>query len=383
MPPNRHENNNKQTPGIFRSEMVLWAGIATTLIFFLVGKSWLVDLSNPFKYGMLFFWLFTAMLAMSFGVVRHADCLAIILGEPYGTLILTLAVTIIEVIMISAVMLTGENNPTLARDTMFSVLMIVLNGMLGVTLLMGGRRHYEQDFNLRGATAYIGVIMPLAVLGLVMPRFTTSAPGGQVSVLGTVYLVIMSVGLYTVFLLIQTGRHRQFFTQPPDPGNEVDKTAHHKHDDIIIRSAPYHAAFLAVTMLPIVLLSESMAQLVDHGLSTLRAPQALGGFLVAILVLSPEGLSAARAAIANRLQRTVNIALGAALATIGLTIPAVLAISLFTGHTIELGLQPADIVLLTLTLLVSVANIGSGHTNVLQGVVHLILFVSYIIRIFD
>ena len=131
-----------KTPGIFRSEMALWIGIATTLIFFFVGKGWLVDLSIPFKYGLLFFWLFSAMLALSFGVVRHADCLAIILGEPYGTLILTLAITVIEVIMISAVMLTGESNPTLARDTMFSVLMIVLNGMLGLTLLMDGRRHY-------------------------------------------------------------------------------------------------------------------------------------------------------------------------------------------------------------------------------------------------
>ena len=137
------------------------------------------------------------------------------------------------------------------------------------------------------------------------------------------------------------------------------------------------------TMLPIVLLSENMAKLVDHGISMLQAPQALGGFLVAILVLSPEGLSAAKAALANQLQRTVNIALGAALATIGLTIPAVLAISLFTGHTIELGLESVDIVLLTLTLLVSVVNIGSGRTNILQGAVHLILFISYVILIFD
>ena len=183
----------------------------------------MVDLSNQFKYGFLFFWLFLAMVALSFRVVRHADCLAIILGELYGTLILTLAVTIIEVIMISAVMLTGENNPTLARDTMFSVLMIVLNGMLGLTLLLGGRRHYEQDFNLSGASAYLGVIMPLVVLGVVIPRFTTSAPGGQVSVLGAIYLVIMSVGLYAVFLIIKTMRHSQFFMQPPGPDKVFTK----------------------------------------------------------------------------------------------------------------------------------------------------------------
>ena len=377
------QSTDSKNTGIFRSEMALWIGIITTLIFLFVGKSWLVDLSNPLKYGLLFLWLFLVMLWLSFGVVRHADCLAIILGEPYGTLILTLAVISIEVIMISAVMLTGENNPTLARDTMFSVLMIVLNGMLGLTLVIGGLRHHEQEYNLPGARAYLGVLFPLAVLGLVVPRFTTSAPGGQVSGLLAIYLLIMSAGLYAVFLLIQTTRHSQFFRQPAFRKDDDVKENDHDHGDLVIRSVGFHAAFLVLTMLPIVLLSKNMAKLVEHGISTLQAPQALGGFLVAILVLSPEGLGAAKAAIANKLQRTVNIALGSSLATIGLTIPAVLGVSLFTGRTIELGLDPVDIVLLTLTLLVSVVNFGTSRTNVLQGAVHLILFISYIILIFD
>ncbi len=375
--------NDSKIPGIFRSETALWLGIATTLIFLFVGKSWLLDLSNPLKYGVLFIWLFLVMLWLSFGVVRHADCLAIILGEPYGTLILTLAVISIEVIMIAAVMITGENNPTLARDTMFSVLMIVLNGMLGLTLLIGGLRHHEQEYNLPGARAYLGVLFPLAVLGLVVPRFTTSAPGGQPSGLLAIYLLIMSAGLYAVFLLIQTMRHSQFFRQPAFRKDGDAEEDDHDHGDLVIRSVGFHAVFLVLTMLPIVLLSKNMAKLVEHGISTLQAPQALGGFLVAILVLSPEGLGAAKAAIANKLQRTVNIALGSALATIGLTIPAVLGVSLFTGRTIELGLDPVDIVLLTLTLLVSVVNFGTSRTNVLQGAVHLILFISYIILIFD
>ncbi len=367
----------------FRSEMALWIGIITTLIFLFVGKGWLVDLSSPLKYGLLFLWLFLVMLWLSFGVVRHADCLAVILGEPYGTLILTLAVISIEVIMISAVMLTGENNPALARDTMFSVLMIVLNGMMGLTLLIGGLRHYEQEYNLSGARAYLGVLFPLAVLGLVIPRFTTSAPGGQPSGLLAIYLLIMSAGLYAVFLLIQTTRHSQFFRQPAFRKGDDMEEDDHDHGDLVIRSVGFHAVFLVLTMLPIVLLSKNMAKLVEHGISTLQAPQALGGFLVAILVLSPEGLGAAKAAIANKLQRTVNIALGSALATIGLTIPAVLGVSLFTGRTIELGLDPVDIVLLILTLLVSVVNFGTSRTNILQGAVHLILFISYIILIFD
>jgi len=377
------QNTHVKNPGIFRSEMALWIGIITTIVFFIVGKSWLMDLSNPLKFGFFFIWLFIVMLWLSFGVVRHADCLAILLGEPYGTLILTLAVISIEVIMIAAVMLTGENNPTLARDTMFSVLMIVLNGMLGLTLLMGGLRHHEQEYNLSGASAYLGVLFPLALLGLVVPRFTTSAPGGQVSMLMAFYLVIMSAGLYCVFLLIQTMRHSQFFKQPAYSKEDDLAEDDHDHGNLTIRSVAYHAILLVLAMLPIVLLSKNMAKLVDHGIVYLQAPQALSGFLVAILVLSPEGFGAAKAAIANKLQRTVNIALGSALATIGLTIPAVLAISLFTGRAIELGLDPVDIVLLTLTLLVSTVNLGTGRTNILQGAVHLILFISYIILIFD
>ena len=375
------ETGHKKFSGIFRSELALWIGIVTTLIFLSIGKGWLMDLSNPLKFSFLFLWLFTAMLWLSFGVVRHADCLAILLGEPYGTLILTLAVIGIEVIMISAVMLTGIDNPTLARDTMFSVLMIVLNGMLGVTLIIGGFRHHEQEYNLAGASAYLGVLFPLAVLGLVVPRFTISAPGGQVSALMAVYLLVMSAGLYAVFLMIQTMRHSQFFKQPlhsNDDGLEEDD-----HGDLAPRSIGYHAAFLIFTMLPIVLLSKNMAKLVDHGIVYLQAPQALGGFLVAILVLTPEAVAAARAALANKLQRTVNITLGSSLSTIGLTIPAVLAISLFTGRSIELGLEPVQIVLLTLTLLVSTVNFVTGRTNVLQGAVHIILFISYVILIFD
>ncbi len=377
------QDTQAKTPGIFRSEMALWLGVITTLVFFVVGKNWLMDLSNPLKYGFFFIWLFIVMLWLSFGVVRHADCLAILLGEPYGTLILTLSVISIEIIMIAAVMLTGENNPTLARDTMFSVLMIVLNGMLGLTLLIGGLRHHEQEYNLPGARAYLGVLFPLSVLGLIVPRFTTSAPGGQASTLMAVYLVIMSSGLYAVFLLIQTMRHSHFFRQPVYSENDGIEDEVQDHGDLIIKSVGYHALFLVLTMLPIVLLSKSMAKLVDHGIETLRAPQALGGFLVAILVLSPEAMGAAKAAIANKLQRTVNIALGSGLATIGMTIPAVLAISLFTGRAVELGLDPVDIVLLILTLLVSVVNFGTGRTNILQGAVHLILFISYIILIFD
>jgi Ca2+:H+ antiporter len=367
---------------VFRSELPLWVGIITTLLFIHSGEAWLMDLSQSGWYLFLFIWLFIVMLWLAFNVVRHADSLAVILGEPYGTLILTLSVISIEVIMISAVMITGENNPTLARDMLYSVLMIVLNGMVGVTLIIGALRHGEQAFNLKGSVAYLGVIIPLAGLGIILPRYTTSAPGGEASPLMSVYLIVMSIGLYGVFLAIQTMRHRAFFQQPVS-ADEPEVSDNHDHGDLVVRSLGYHALLLPLTMLPIVLLSKKMAVLVDHGTATIGAPQALSGFLVAILVLSPEGVAAVKAAMANRLQRTMNIALGSSLSTIGLTIPAVLAIGMVTGKRVELGLDEPEIYLLVLTLLVSIVNLNSERTNVLQGIVHLILFLTYIVLIFD
>jgi Ca2+:H+ antiporter len=375
-------SNSQPTPGILRAELALWAGALTLVILGMFGQEWLAELANPLWYGFLFGWLFAVMMWLAFGVVRHADSLAVLLGEPYGTLILTVSVISIEVIMIAAVMLTGENNPTLARDTLFSVLMIVLNGMTGLTLLVGALRHKEQVYNLKGATAYLGVIIPLAGLGIILPRYTPSAPGGEVSALMAVYLIVMSISLYGVFLAIQTMRHRSYFLQPAAAEKDAEAPAD-DHGGLVTRSLAYHAVLLPLTMLPVVLLSKKMAILVDHGIGTLGAPQALGGFLVAILVLSPEAVAAVRAALANRLQRTMNIALGSALSTIGLTIPAVLGISLVTGRTVELGLAEPEIYLLLITLLVAMVNFQSERTNVLHGFVHLVLFATYIVLIFD
>lgn len=368
--------------GIFRSELALWVGIVTVVIFLTVGGPLVKGLDSGLMAGVLFAWLFAVMLWLSFGVVKHAECLAIKLGEPFGTLILTLAVISIEVVMISAVMLTGGENPTMARDTMFSVVMIVLNGMLGLTLLVGGLMHHEQDYNLRGARSYMAVIVALGMLCLVLPRFTETAPGGEPSDPLAIFLIVASVGLYGTFLWLQSTRHRAFFKAPLKEGGQHDDDPHH-HPGLVVRSLGFHIAFLILTMLPIVLLSKKMAVVVDFGISALGAPEALAGFLVAILVLSPEGMAAVKAAMGNQLQRTVNIALGSALATIGLTVPAVLAISEFTGKHIELGLPPYDIVLLGATFLVADSTFGGQRTNILAGAVHLILFAAYVVLIFD
>lgn len=364
----------------FKRERALQVGVITVILFILYGDYLLNQLSNSLYFSVLFIWLFCTMLWMAFSVVRHADGLAVILGEPYGTLILTISVISIEVVMISAVMLTGENNPALARDTLFSVLMIVLNGMVGLTLLLGALKHKEQVYNLKGASAYLAVIIPMAGLGIILPRYTTSAPGGEVTTMMSIYLIIMSLTLYGVFLAIQTLRHRTFFQQPLFPGEEK----HEKHEeDHFVKSIGYHALLLPLTMLPIIMLSKKMAVMIDHGIESMGAPQALGGFLVATLVLSPEAMSAVKAALDNKLQRTMNITLGSALSTIGMTIPAILTISLITGKTIELGLEQAEAFLLIFTLMVAIVNFNSERTNIIYGIVHLVLFMTYIILIFD
>ena len=359
---------------ILRQEKGLVTGAVTVSLFLFYGNLWLQDLSSPVWTGGLFLWLFLAILWLAFGVVRHADALAVRLGEPYGTVILTLAVIGIEVAMIAAVSLSGKANPGLARDTMFAVVMIVLTGMLGVTLLAGGLRHHRQEYNLSGANAYLAVLVPLAFLTLVVPRFTHSAPGGNVSVLQATFLLVTSAGLYATFLFVQTGSQASLFLPPVEKSEASEDPPH---------TTIGHALLLVATMLPVVLLAKYLGKTIDYAIHTLDAPPALGGFLVAVLVLSPEAISALRAALDNRLQRTINILLGSATSTIGMTVPVVLAIGLFSGRPMELGLEPTEIAMLTLTLFTSVITLATGRTTLLQGVVHLILFAAYVMLIFD
>ncbi|OKL42618.1 calcium:proton antiporter [Pseudovibrio exalbescens] len=347
-----------------------------------------------------FVWIFGAMLYGAFGVVRHAECLAVRLGEPYGTLILTLSVIGIEVSLIISIMLTGNANPTLARDTMLAVLNIVLNGLVGLSLLLGGLRHGEQPFNTQGARAYLAVLIPLATFSLILPVYTTSTSDPSLSPVQQVIFAVIIILLYAVFLAIQSKRHRSFFQQPlsDTPGialpflledslnNESPHTAvstHDEHGDLEVHSTSFHAVFLLLTMLPIVLLSKKLAVLVDLGIAQLSLPLALGGVLVALLVLTPEGLSSLKAALNNKVQRSINICLGSALATIGLTVPTVLLISDYLGMHIILGLKPTDMVLLILTMALSLNTFSGTRTNMLQGAVHLVLFIVYFVLIFQ
>ncbi|MGH8764429.1 MAG: calcium:proton antiporter [Burkholderiales bacterium] len=347
----------------------------TALVFSAFQAALLGELANPWWAAFMLLVLFGIMMLASFAVVRHADCLAEIFGEPYGTLILTFAITGIEVMMIAAVMLTGPAVSTTARDTMFAVIMIVFNGMAGVALLVGGLRYNEQVYNLQGANAFLAVIVPLAVLGLVLPNFT-SAPDATLSVLHEGFLMLMSVALYAVFLAIQTLRHKHFFT---DNGEAEEKPP----PITDLRPAAYHATLLVLYIVPIVLLSKKIAVPIDFGVHVLGAPEALVGFLVAVLIMSPESLTALRATLANQMQRSINLLLGSVLASISLTIPAVLAIGLLTDRLVVLGLAPVDMLLLLLTLASALITYASGRTNILQGVIHILLFCAYIVLIFD
>ncbi len=372
------ENTNPgKLPAFVREEWFLGISVASSTVFLCFGRSMLGGLSNPVWLILILVWLFVAVLGSIICVVRHADHLAIHLGEPYGTLILTLVVTAIEVVSISTMMLHGENNPTLVRDTLFAVVMIILNGMVGLSLLVGGWRHREQQFNLQGANAYLSVIIPLAVLSLILPNHTVTTPGPTLSFVQEMFLAVTSVGLYGIFLIIQTSRHRLYFVL-----GETSE-ANHKPAHANSRSLPAHVVLLAAYMLPVVFLTEQLAQPIDYMIEVVHAPAAVGGVLVAILVATPEAISAIQAAMANQLQRSVNIFLGSVLATIGLTVPTMLAISHITGKNITLGVQHADAVLLPLTLVVSIVTFASGRTNVLQGAVHLLLFLAYVVLLFQ
>ena len=367
---------------ILRRESPFIAGALTTAILYTVGKSWLENLSNPLVFAVLFLWVFAVMLWCAFAVVRHADSLAELLGEPYGTLILTIAVIGIEASVIAAIMLSGRDDPVLARDTMLAVIIIVLNGMVGISLLIGGFRYGEQEFNPAGARAYLAVIVTLSTMTLIMPRFTISTVDASLTPLQAIVFSAITIALYLTFLGIQTMRHRGYFTQPTADGApaEDDREEHHGHAP---RSTVYHAIFLLLTLLPIVLLSKKLATLVDHITDVFGAPAALSGVLVALLVLAPEGLAAFRAAYANRLQRSVNICLGSALATIGLTVPTVLMIGLISGEHVILGLDGTEMVLLVLTLFLSALTFGGVRTTVLNGAVHIVVFFVYLVLIFD
>jgi Ca2+:H+ antiporter len=370
---------NARIAGAVRSELALIVGIFTLGIFFTVGKTWLAMLDNVTMSLALFAWLFAVIGWCAFGVVRHAEVLAERLGEPLGTLILTISVVGIEATIMATVMLGGSPNPTLPRDTMFAILMIVLNGLVGLELILGALRHNQQHYNLQGAVVFLAVLTTLSIIALVLPKFTISTTDPTFTTEQAIVFGVLTTLLYAAFLFIQTRRHRQFFTEPDDTGAGGQPESHAPDGTA---ATPVHGVLLFITLLVIVMMTKPMAKLLDHGIEQTGLPVSLGAILIAMLVLAPEGLAAGQAAAQNRLQRAVNLSLGSALSTLGLTVPVVLAISVITGTPLNLGLDLEEIVLLVLTLFLSQMTFSGVPTNILLGTVHLVLFVTYLTLVF-
>ncbi|HVY15938.1 MAG TPA: hypothetical protein VHB27_11975 [Rhodopila sp.] len=314
-----------------------------------------------------------SMIGCVLAAVHHAEVVAHKVGEPFGTLLLALAVTIIEVALIVSLMLSGgEATASLARDTVFASVMIILNGMVGICLLVGGIRHGEQSFGLYGVNATLAALAAISVITLVLPNATVTTPGPSYSMSQLGFVAVASLLLYAAFVLVQTVRHRDYFL--PD-GGSFHAAADHTPSGA---ETAVSAGLMVVSLVAVVLLAKMLAPSIEAGVDRANAPKALVGVIIAVIVLLPESIAALKAARANRLQTSLNLALGSAMASIGLTIPAVAAISIATGWTLVLGLDLRETILLGLSLLVSTLSLGTGRTIGLQGMIHLVIFGVYL-----
>lgn len=315
--------------------------------------------------------LFATVLA----AVHHAELVAHRVGEPFGTFLLAVAVTVIELGLIVTLMSAGEGGAaSLARDTVLAAVMIILNGLVGICIFVGAIRHKEQIFQQTGVSASLATLCALTVLTLVLPNFTVSEPGPAYSSSQLAFVAIVSFLLYATFVAVQTVRHRDYFL--PDKTLAADPEIHAEPPSD--RQTFISAGLLIACLAAVVLLAKSLAGPIEAAVASAGAPRAIVGVIIAALVLLPEGVAAVRATLANRLQTSLNLGLGSALATIGLTIPGVAALSLAVGLPITLGLDAKSIVLLFLTLIVSTLTLGTGRTTVLQGAVHLVIFAVYL-----
>src|SRR5262245_10989549 len=314
-----------------------------------------------------------ALLGSVFAAVYHAEMIAHRVGEPFGTLVLALAVTVIETALIVSIMIAAPaESAGLARDTVFAAVMIVCNGIVGFCLLMGGARHHEQGFQVQGASAALAVLVALTSLALILPNYAASELGPVYSTSQLVFAALVSLVLYGSFVFVQTVRHRDYFLA----AQADEQEAHAPPPDG--RTALLSAGLLLVALVAIVGLAKVLTPAVELGIAYVNVPKAVVGIIIAALVLLPECLAALRAARNNRLQTSLNLALGSALATIGLTIPAVAAVSIVLRQPLELGLEAKDQALLALTLLLGVITLGTGRTTVLQGTVHLVIFAVFL-----
>ena len=303
--------------------------------------------------------------------VHHAEVIAHRIGEPFGTLVLALAVTTIEVALIVSLMFAGGPDASaLARDTVFAAVMIILNGIVGICLLVGGSRFGQQQFNLSGANAALTVLGALTVLTMLLPNATVTTPGPTYAPSQLAFVAVASLVLYLSFVFIQTVRHRDYFLDAEAADGHAAPPP--------TRTAIASAVLLMAALVGVVMIGKALAPTIEALVAAAGAPQALVGVIIAGIVLLPEALAALRAARANRLQDSLNLALGSALASIGLTIPAVAIVALAIGMPLTLGLSALNAYLLALSLFMAVMTLQTGRTTVLGGVVHLVIFATYV-----
>lgn len=316
----------------------------------------------------------TALLAAVVCAVHHAEVIAHKVGEPYGTLVLALAVTVIEVALVLSMMLAGgANSATVPRDTIYSAVMVICNGVVGVCLLVGGLHHREQFFRIEGMGSGMAALAVLATLVLVMPTLTVSAPGGSYTASQLIFVAAGSLLLWLVFVFIQTVRHRDYFLPA---AQAADESVHAPPPSG--RETALSFGLLLVSLVGVVGLAKLMSPTLERFVLEAQAPKAVVGVLIAIVVLLPETWAAIRAARADRLQTSMNLAIGSAMASIGLTIPVVVVAAVWLGLPLTLGLDAKDVALLALTFVVGAITLGSGRTNLMQGAIHLVIFAAFL-----
>src|SRR5262245_3766466 len=326
-----------------------------------------------FLTSFLLVYIFLVVVFAALGVVRHAERLAEKYGEPYGTLILTVSAVTVEVVMLTTMILHGENDPTLARDTIFATVMVLVNGLVGLSLLLGGLRYGEQRYNLKSSKVFLTMLFALTGLALVLPDTLTPAQEPELEV----FLVFASLGLYGFFLHVQTRKHTHFFTFAPSSA-----THHPSARELAEIRGGYHVTLLVLTIVAISVLVEYLSIGLDDTVEVLHFPAQLPALIVAIIIASPESLTAIRAALRDDMQRMINIALGSALSTIALTIPVVLIITYSVGREIVLGLTPTQAGLMVISLLVASITEADGSTSALEGLVQFVLFGAFILLAF-
>jgi len=331
-------------------------------------------LSHYIHWPLFFIFSTAALIGAVLSAVHHAESIAHRVGEPFGTLVLALAVTMIEVSLIVSLMFAGGHDTSgLARDTVFAAVMIILNGMVGLSIFAGGVKYREQNFSLQGISSALTILVAVSVITLILPNFTVSAPGPFYNKQQLIFVGIVTLILYGTFVLVQNVRHKDHFKDAAEEESHDEKPS--------LTTTWLSVLFLIICLGAVVFLAESLAPGLESWVKSIGAPVSLVGVIIALVVLLPEGLSAYHAARKNKLQKSLNLSLGSALASIGLTIPAVSFVSLYTGLPLSLGIGTGATVLFILSLFVIILSLSTGKTTILQGVVLLVIFAIYIFTI--